>query len=93
MVVDKALHFFGKPVIAPAGKGQHGLRRFKALSGGKTYPQLGGGYALHHPGKSLGGAPHAGVMVAGVDKIEAVYPAVILPRAVFGKEEARVVAV
>ena len=91
--VYKAVHLFGQTGKALVRKCHHSLGAFKAFTGQQSFCKVGGGNALNNSGKSLQGTLCGRVVVAGVDKVEAVNSAKILRCTLFAEQETGIVAV
>ena len=76
MLIDETVHISRQTSKTVIGAAQHCFRSLKALAGQQLLSEIAGVNALHHPGKALQRLLGSGIMIAGVEQIEAVDPAV-----------------
>ena len=93
MVHDKGMHPPGQLTEAAVRVAEHRLGGLEAFAGLQLLTEFGGIDALHHPGQALEGPLGGGVMVAGIDHIEAVDPSSGLRGILFVEQEAEIAAV
>ncbi len=93
VVHNEGVHIFGQSAEAMVRYRQHPFRSLKMLSGCQRAQEVGGVDALHHPGQPLLRLLGRCVVVAGIDQIEAVNPALGFGGVRFIEQEAGIVPV
>ena len=93
MIGHELMHGPGQAAKALSRDAQHRLRCLKAVSRCQLPAKLRRVHALHDPGQPLQGALSAGVVIPGVDQIEAVNPAPFLVGTGGGQQKAGIIAV
>ena len=93
MVHHKLVHPLGQAIETCAGIAQYCLRCFEALPGLQHLAKVCRIDALHHTGKPLLGKSCRGIVIAGINQVEAVNSACILAGFLLTEQKAGIVLI
>ena len=88
VVVYEPVHPLAQAAKALVGYAEDGFRAFEDRTGGQFVGEVTGGDALHHPGQALEAPLGGGIVIGGVDQVEAVDPAPALRGTGLAQQEA-----